>query len=101
VRLPNLVLAQGYRSHPRDHRRTTIPDSVGGADQSTMYVRFRIADDSPEARERYFKRYTTVVSVSAGSGVGSPYISHECPADSLRLAAIHFPIALCASLMRW
>jgi hypothetical protein len=23
-------------------------------------------------RERYFKRYTTVVSVSAGSGVGSP-----------------------------
>jgi hypothetical protein len=31
-----------------------------------------MADHSPEARERYFKRYTTVVSVSAGSGVGSP-----------------------------
>jgi hypothetical protein len=28
-------------------------------------------------RERYFKRYTTVVSVSAGSGVGSPYISQR------------------------
>jgi len=49
--------------------------------------------------ERYFRRYTTVVSVSAGSGVGSPYISHECPADSLRFAAIHFPIASCASFM--
>ena len=56
--------------------------------------------DAPAARERYFKRYTTVVSVSAGSGVGSPYISHECPADSLRFAAIHFRIASCASFMR-
>ena len=28
---------------------------------------------SLEARERYFKRYTTVVSVSARSGVGSPF----------------------------
>src|SRR5262249_33820305 len=37
---------------------------------------------------------------SAGSGVGSPYISHECPTDSLPFAAIHFPIALCASFMR-
>ena len=37
--------------------------------------RVRIADHSPEARERNFKRYTTVVSVSAGSGLGSPYIS--------------------------
>src|SRR5437879_5772918 len=55
---------------------------------------------SPEARERYFKRYTAVVSVSAGSGVGSPYISHECPADSLRFAAIHSSIALYASFMR-
>src|ERR1022692_4085275 len=62
--------------------------------------RVRIADHSPEARERYFKRYTTVVSVSAGSGVGSPYISHECPADSLRFAAIHLLIASCASFMR-
>src|ERR1017187_4212639 len=35
-------------------------------------------------REHYFKRYTTVVSMSVGSGVGSPYISHECPAESLR-----------------
>ena len=43
----------------------------------------------PLARERYFKRYTTIVSVSAGSGVGSPYISQECPADSLRFASIH------------
>src|SRR6266516_3160104 len=60
----------------------------------------RMADHSLEARERYFKRYTTVVSVSAGSGVGSPYISHECPADSLRFAAIHFLIASCASFMR-
>ena len=51
-------------------------------------------------RERYFKRYTTVVSVSAGSGVGSPYISHECPADSLRCATIHFLIASCVSFMR-
>jgi hypothetical protein len=41
-------------------------------------------------RERYFKRYTTVVSVSAGLGVGSPYISHEFPAESLRFSAIHF-----------
>jgi len=47
-----------------------------------------------------FKRHTTVVSVSAGSGVGSPYISHECPADSLRFAAIHFLIASCVSFMR-
>src|SRR5258708_37465525 len=61
----------------------------------------RQGKDWPEARERYFKRYTTVVSVSAGSGVGSPYISHEHPADSLRFAAIHFPIASCASFMRW
>src|SRR5947207_2371074 len=60
----------------------------------------RVGDHSPETRERYFKRYTTVVSVSAGSGVGSPYISHECPADSLRFAAIHFLIASCASFMR-
>src|SRR5437899_11469138 len=51
-------------------------------------------------RERYFRRYTTVVSVSAGSGVGSPYISHECPADCLRFAAIHFLIDSCASFMR-
>ncbi len=49
---------------------------------------FRVANHSPEARERYFKRYTTVVSVLAGSGVGSPYISHECPADSLLFVAI-------------
>lgn len=28
--------------------------------------------DSPKACERYLKRYTIVVSVSAGSGVGSP-----------------------------
>src|SRR5579871_3429649 len=28
-------------------------------------------------RAHYFRRYTTVVSVSAGFGVGSPYISHE------------------------
>ena len=32
----------------------------------------RIADDPPEAHERYFRRYTTVVSVWAGSGAGSP-----------------------------
>jgi len=31
-----------------------------------------MADHSLEARERYFRRYTTGVSVSAGSGVGSP-----------------------------
>src|SRR6516162_984487 len=60
----------------------------------------RGAGRSPQERERYFKRYTTIVSVSAGSGVGSPYISHECPADSLRFASIHFPIASCASFMR-
>src|SRR5437868_8324578 len=60
----------------------------------------RHADHAPEARERYVKRYTTVVSVSAGSGVGSPYISHDCPADSFRFAAIHFLIASCASFMR-
>src|ERR1700745_2359970 len=59
-----------------------------------------MADPSPEARERYFKNYTTVVSVSAGSGVGSPYISHECPADSFRFAALHVLIAACASVMR-
>jgi len=57
------------------------------------------ADHSPEA-SNYFRRYTTVVSVSAGFGVGSPYISHECPADSLPFAAIHFLIASCASFMR-
>ena len=57
-------------------------------------------DHSPETHERYFRRYTTVVSVSAGSGAGSPYISHEWPADSLRFAAIHFRIASCASFMR-
>jgi len=33
---------------------------------------FRVGDHPRESRERYFKRYTTVVSVSAGSGVGSP-----------------------------
>src|SRR5947207_7043576 len=60
----------------------------------------RVADHPLDACERYFKRYTTVVSVSAGSGVGSPYISHECPADSLRFATIHFLIASCASFMR-
>ncbi len=49
---------------------------------------------------RYFKRYTIVVSVSAGSGVGSPYISHEWPPDSLRFAAIHLLIASCAWFMR-
>lgn len=31
-----------------------------------------------------------MVSVSAGSGGGSPCISYEWPADSLRFAAIHF-----------
>jgi hypothetical protein len=31
-----------------------------------------VADHSLEEHERYFRRYTTVVSVSAGSGVGSP-----------------------------
>src|SRR5262249_42492548 len=60
----------------------------------------RVADHSPEAHDRYFRRYTTVVSVSAGSGAGSPYISHEWPADSLRFSAIHFRIASCASFMR-
>jgi hypothetical protein len=60
----------------------------------------RVVDHTTEARKRYFKRYTTAVSVSAGSGVGSPYISHECPADSLRFAAIHFLISSCASVMR-
>src|SRR5215467_15766468 len=55
---------------------------------------------STEEHERYFRRYTTVVSVSAGSGAGSPYISQECPADSLRFAAIHLRIASCASFMR-
>src|SRR5579864_1915394 len=60
----------------------------------------RISDRLLEAHERYFRRYTTVVSVSAGSGPGSPYISHEWPADSLRFAAIHFRIASCASFMR-
>src|SRR5271163_2749459 len=59
-----------------------------------------LGDVRPETRERYFKRYATVVSVLAGSGVGSPYISHDCPADSLRFAAIHFLIASCASFMR-
>jgi len=60
-----------------------------------------VTDHSPEARERYFKRYTTVVSVSGRIAVSDlPYISHECPADSLRFAAIHFPIASCASFMR-
>jgi hypothetical protein len=46
------------------------------------------------------KRYRIVVSVAAGSGVGSRYISQECPADSLRFAAIHFRIASCASFIR-
>ena len=41
-----------------------------------------------------------MVSVSAGSGAGSPYISHEWPADSLRFAAIHSRIASCASFKR-
>ena len=41
-----------------------------------------------------------VVSVSAGSGVGSQQISHEGPAVSLRFAAINFRIASCASFMR-
>ena len=57
-------------------------------------------DHSPKAHEPYSRRYTTVVSVSAGSGVGSPYISHECPADSLRFAAIHSRMASCASFKR-
>ena len=60
----------------------------------------RVVDQSAEVGGRYFKRYTTVVSVLAGSGVGSPYISHECPADSLRFVAIQFRIASCASFMR-
>ena len=38
------------------------------------------------------RRYTTVVSVSAGSGAGSPYISHAWPADSLRFAFPRFGI---------
>src|SRR5713101_8085339 len=79
------------RTARRHHRRE---------DQPSVAVNFRVGDHSPEARERYFKRYTTVVSVSVGSGVGSPYISHECPADSLRFAAIHFLIVSCASFMR-
>src|SRR5215471_4457881 len=58
------------------------------------------SEDEGDMLLLYFKRYTTVVSVSAGSGVGSPYISHECPADSLRFAAIHFRIASCASFIR-
>ena len=53
----------------------------------------RMAGDSPASRRRYFKRYTIVVSVSAGSGVGSPYISPDCPADSLPFVAIQFRIA--------
>src|SRR5262249_30902855 len=59
-----------------------------------------MADHSLEAYERYFRRYRTVVSVSAGPGLGSPYISHEWPAESLRFAAILFRIASCASFMR-
>src|SRR5262249_28459344 len=58
------------------------------------------ADEPAKASECYFKTHPTVVSESAGSGVGSPDISHECPADSLRFAAIHFLIASCASFMR-
>ena len=44
-------------------------------------------------RVRYFRRRTTTVSVLAGSGVGSPYISHVHPADSRPFAAIHRSIA--------
>ena len=50
-------------------------------------------------RDLYFRRCTTVVSVSAGFGVGSPYISHECPAEALPFATIHFPIAVYASFI--
>jgi hypothetical protein len=32
----------------------------------------RGGDPSLEEHERYFRRYTTVVSVSAGSGIESP-----------------------------
>src|ERR1019366_4980754 len=75
------------------HIRSNVPEAFSRAFSEVATIR-------TERRERYFKRYTTVVSVSAGSGVGSPYISHLCPADSLRFAAIHFLIASCASFMR-
>ena len=62
--------------------RIAHKEEVGPA-RGPQLPNVQFAGHSPEARERYVKRYTTVVSVSAGSGVGSPYISHECPADSL------------------
>jgi hypothetical protein len=42
-------------------------------------------DHCPKCANANFRAYTTLVSVSAGSGLESPYISHECPADSLRI----------------
>src|SRR6516164_87024 len=80
------------------------PDQCYSCDRPPRHLalraRYVLATNSPEAYERYFSRYTTVVSVSSASGVGSPYISHEWPAESLRFAAIHFRIASCAWFMR-
>jgi hypothetical protein len=41
------------------------------------------ASHHPASANGYFNRQTIMVSMSAGSGVGSPYTSHEYPADSL------------------
>src|SRR5215469_12634229 len=80
------------QKRPMPSRREWMPTPREESGASFL----RVADHSPEAHERYFRRYTTVVSVSAGS----PYISHEWAADSLRFAVIHFRIASCASFIR-
>ena len=83
-----------YRTESRVFRRSMSAMGMLSIDRASSFRRIS------RVLKRYFKRYTTEVSVSKGSGVGSPYISHDCPADSLRFAAIHFPIASCASFMR-
>jgi len=66
------IHSDGYKRHLGDVLR---PDNTPHAPLGNEQLgggRCRIADHSPEAREGYFKRCTTVVSVSAASGVGSP-----------------------------
>ena len=74
---PSWVLKQG-RSHPME----CVPD-CGHTSQDAVWGQLPSGGLARSARA-HFKRYTTDVPVPAGFGVGSPYICHDCPADSLR-----------------
>src|SRR5947209_515250 len=75
------------RSPPSDFLRPDAEKAekrtgANGSDRGRSWGQWMLAQRWEQAWQLYFRRCTIVVSVSAGSGVGSPYTSHTCPADT-------------------